>query len=672
MRPILACSVLFVAACAPTQPPPPASPAPALSASAAPAPAPSSSAAPAASAGYKGHGATSVPPEVLAKYAPPPLDPEVARRIQAMLDVRSPGAGIPSPDGKHLFFSWAITGVRQVWRLDGPRSYPVQMTGGLDMTVIEEITPDGATLVLKRDRNGEENPGVYLQKATGGPLTVVQHKPGVQTVAQFVTDDGRWLYFKANDVKTDSYVIYRYDLKTAARETVFDQPGLWNVDDHQPDGRLLLRKETGGASAEYFEWDSAKKALRPLFGQGEVEDWSAQYGADGDVIARAPHGADFYRLWRWRSGAFTAISPDVKHDIEGFSVDPKRQRILFTVNEDGYTRVRGMDARGFKPIAMPKLPEAESTWFGVHSLDGRFTTLRLSSARMPYTSFVYDWKGAALVQWNLPNTPEIDTSKFAVRTLESYPARDGTKIPMFVRRPASCASQPCPVVVEFHGGPEGQSMAGFDTWGQMFVDAGFVLVEPNVRGSSGYGKAWLHADDGAKRLDVITDIEDAAKHIRTAFAVNGKAPRIGITGGSYGGYSTLIGMTMFAGAYDAGAEVVGISNLVTFLRNTAPYRRILRTSEYGDPDKDLEVLQKLSPTTYLDRVKAPLLLIQGAADPRVPVGEAIQMHDALAARKIDAPLIIFADEGHGSQKRQNQVQQIGQVIAFFQRHLQGR
>ena len=219
---------------------------------------------------------------------------------------------------------------------------------------------------------------------------------------------------------------------------------------------------------------------------------------------------------------------------------------------------------------------------------------------------------------------------------------------------------------------EGQAVPGFSTRAQLFVDAGFVYVEPNVRGSEGYGKAWLHADDGAKRLAVITDIEDAAKHVRAAFAVGGKAPKVGVYGGSYGGYSAMMAMTRFAGAYDAGASVVGIANLVTFLRNTAPYRRPLRISEYGDPDKDAEALVALSPVTYVDRVKAPMILVQGASDPRVPVGEAVQIHEALKGKGIDAPLIVFADEGHGAQKRGNIVLQTGHVLRFFETHLLGK
>jgi dipeptidyl aminopeptidase/acylaminoacyl peptidase len=242
---------------------------------------------------------------------------------------------------------------------------------------------------------------------------------------------------------------------------------------------------------------------------------------------------------------------------------------------------------------------------------------------------------------------------------------------MFVRRPGRCDG-PCPVVVDFHGGPEGQARPGFSAYAQMFVDAGFTFVQPNVRGSTGYGKAWLHADDGPRRLNVITDIEDASKFIRASWGKDGKPPRIGVTGGSYGGYSVLMAMTYFAGAYDAGAEQVGISNLVTFLTNTSPYRRILRISEYGDPVKDKEALVQLSPITHVAKIKAPLMLIQGVNDPRVPVGESLQVYQQLEQRKVPGGLILFPDEGHGATKRGNIVLAIGHTIAFFEKHLMGR
>ncbi|MCC6553065.1 MAG: S9 family peptidase [Polyangiaceae bacterium] len=660
---------LALAACSPVEPPPAAPRAPAPPPAAAPAPA--ASAAPEAPkpAGYAGHGAASVAPELLARYAPKPLPPDVSRRIQAMLDVRAPGAGMLSPDGKTLFFTWTITGVRQIFRLDGPGQFPRQMTGGEDATWVQDITPDGKHLVVARDRKGEENPGLYLQPASGGPLVEIQHRPGARTLAQLVSDDGRYVYYASNDVKNDSYVIYRYDIAGKKREVVLDQPGLWSLTDLAADGRMLLAKDVGANMTEYFEWDPGKKTLSPLFGQGEREEHTAVYGAaPGEVLVLTPKLGEFRRLYRWKEGKLTPVTPELKHDVESFRIDRKKTRILYEVNEEGYTRLHALDARTFREIALPPLPQADHVSVASVSRDGRFATIAVETTKAPAASYVIEWGSRRLTRWHSPSTPEIDTSSFSDVKLESYPARDGTRIPMLVRRPARC-DQPCPVVVVFHGGPEGQARPGFSTFLQLFNDAGFVVVQPNVRGSDGYGKTWIHADDGPKRLAILTDIEDAARFVRASFAHEGKAPKVGIFGGSYGGYSALIGMTMFSGAYDAGASVVGISNLVTFLQNTAPYRRILRASEYGDPDRDREALVKLSPTTYIDRVKAPLLLIQGVSDPRVPAGEAIQIQQALEARKIPSELVLLADEGHGSQKRDNRALEIGHVLRFFQEHL---
>ena len=621
---------------------------------------------------YHGLGAASVSPETIARFAAPSLNPELSRHIQAMLDVRSPGAGMVTSDGKRLYFSWAVTGVRQIWRLDGPQRFPVQMTGGEDATTPVDLAPDGSFLLVSRDRGGEENPGLYWQSATGGPLNVIQHQKGVQTFAEFITDDGRFVYYRANDVKPDAFAIYRWEKQTNTTERVFDEPGLWNVADHQPDGRLLLTKNVGSAVSEIHEWNPTTKTLTPIIGVGEREEYAATYGAAaGEVLVLTPKLGEFRRVYSWKAGALTPVTPQLGHDVSDFSIDPQRRRILYTVNEDGYTRLHAMDAKTYKPVALPKLPSADHVRFGALSHSGRYAVLSVDVGIAPTVGFVLDWQTNQAVQWQLPSAPEVDLSGFRRATLESYPARDGTKIPMLVRRPVKCAAGPCPVVVMFHGGPEGQALPGFNVGAQLFVDAGFILVEPNVRGSDGYGKTWFHADDGPKRLDIITDIEDCARHVKKAFAVGGQEPKVGILGGSYGGYSTLIGMTMFAGAYDAGVSVVGISNLVTFLTNTAPYRRALRTNEYGDLDKDRDALVKLSPVTYIDRVKGPLLIIQGANDPRVPVGEAIQMHEALERRGLTSPLIIFADEGHGSQKRGNRVAEIGNALRFFQEHLQG-
>ncbi len=666
--------IALVSACGPASPPEVAqTPCPtAAPTSVAPTAAPTASAA--AQAGYTGHGAASLPPEVLARYAPPRLPPDVSRRIQSMLDVRAPSGGTLTPDGKRLYFTWTITGVRQIWTLSGPQRFPTQLTGGEDPTSIADITPNGKTLIVQRDRKGEEYPGLYLLDPMGGPLTLVAHKPKVQTQYLFTTDDSKYIYFRANDQKPESYAIYRYDIGSKQTETVFAEDGIWTVNDHRKTEKLLLAKLVGSNMEEYFEYDTTKKELTPLFGQGDKENYVARYGAKADeILVLTPKLSEYRRLYLFTPSTkkFAPITPDIKHDVSEFSIDEARKRIVYTINENGYTRLRAMDAATQKEEQLPKLAPSDHVVHVSSTKNGNLSVIAVDIGTAPVQSYVLDWKSNKLTAWHSPSAPEIDTSTFARATLESYPARDGTPIPMFVRRPSNC-QKPCPVIVLFHGGPEGQAVPGFSTRSQIFVDAGFTLVEPNVRGSDGYGKTWLHADDAAKRLQVITDIEDASKHIRNKWAEGGNVPKVGVAGGSYGGYSTLIAMTMFAGAYDAGVSIVGISSLMSFLMNTAPYRRALRISEYGDPEKDKDILLKLSPTTYVDNVNAPLLLIQGATDPRVPAGEAVQIKEALDRKKTPSELIIFPDEGHGAQKRENQVLQYGHMVRFFQEHLLGQ
>ncbi|MBI1945528.1 MAG: S9 family peptidase [Deltaproteobacteria bacterium] len=629
---------------------------------------------PPAASSYAGHGADSVPAEVLERFRAPALAREVSLRVQAMLDVRAPSGGLLAPDGRSMFVTWGVTGVRQVWRLDGPMRFPVQLTGGEDPTSLVDVTADGTTLVLQRDRAGEENPGLYLQSAKGGPLVVIKHEPKVQTQAQLVTDDGKYLYFRANDKKPDSYALYRFVFATKQIEPVFAQDGLWSIAGRlDRERRLLLALAVGSNQQEIFELDETTHTLTPLFGQGEHEDYEVGYGAGGDVLVLTPKLSEFRRLYRFdrKLHAFTAITPELSWDVDSFAVS-RDDRWLFTrINEGGRTRTRLFDARSLKEVGLPLLPPGDHVVLGPAGRVKNAAVLSVDTGTAPATSAVLDLGTKKLTTWHVPSAPEVELASFVAVSVEEYPARDGTRIPMLVRRPATCAkaSTPCPVIVDFHGGPEAQATTGFSPRAQLFVDAGFIHVQPNVRGSDGYGKSWIHADDGAKRLQVITDIEDAARFVRASWGKGGKAPKVGIFGGSYGGYSVLMGMTRFAGAYDAGVDVVGISSLVTFLENTAPYRRALRISEYGDPVADRAALVELSPITHVGKTTGPVLLLQGATDPRVPVEEAIQMYDAMQAKKLPAQLIIFPDEGHGVQKRVNQVQLLGHAIAFFQRHL---
>src|SRR5580698_3056193 len=232
---------------------------------------------PHASPTYKGLGAGSVSPAEVAKYAATPLDPKVSRHIQAMLDIRGAPSGPLASNGARRFYTSRLTGIAQVWRQDGPNKEPVQMTGGEDATSVVALAPDDSFVAVSRDVGGEENPGLYLLAPNGGPLRVVQHEAKVQTELQFIADDGKSLYYRANDREPSAYAIYKFDVATGAHDLVFGEPGLWSIADERP-GEWLLVKEIGSAQVEVYHYDVATKQLAPLLGQNEVEEYDVRFG----------------------------------------------------------------------------------------------------------------------------------------------------------------------------------------------------------------------------------------------------------------------------------------------------------------------------------------------------------------------------------------------------------
>ncbi len=631
---------------------------------------------------YSGHGVESVDSETLKKYAPPALPSEMANKLKKIFDISAPGMGMLSPDKKTLYFTWRVTGQSHVWKIDGPKSFPVQLTSGTDAVTMSEIAPNGKFLIISKDVNGEENPGLFKLDLKSGLIEELYRKKKVQAGFDFITDDSQYIYFTANDKKADSYSVYKMKLSDKSIETIYDGEGYWAVADQKNNGQsLLLMKLNGARQSEFFDFNPKSKELTPIIGQGERSEYEVSYASKpGQYLVLTNTLNDFKKLYvldmKNNKKDLKPITGDLNHDVSGFTIDQNRTRIIYNINREGYTELKALNAKNYQAISIPKFKDADHVFSGKTTRNGQTTMLGIITAKAPRASYSYDWSTKKLTQWVVPSAPEVDLSKFAVSELMQYETKDQVKIPMFVRFPENCKmtaqkkTMDCPVVVHFHGGPEGQSEPGFSTMAQAFVNEGFVFVEPNVRGSDGYGKKWIDMDNGRLRENVVTDIEDASVWIKKNWKkTNGEAPSVGIMGWSYGGYSTLLAMTRFAGAYQAGVALVGMSNLVSFLNNTAPYRRALRISEYGDPEKDKEALMKLSPISYVDNVKSPLMIIQGANDPRVPVGEAVQVQKVLDKKNIPSQLIVFADEGHGSSKKENQILEIGNMIEFFKKHL---
>ncbi|PIK16255.1 prolyl oligopeptidase family serine peptidase [Halobacteriovorax sp. JY17] len=617
--------------------------------------------------GYSGHGVEAIDAKTLSKYAPTAIPKNLSTEIEAENEIRSTGLGQLTPDGKEMFFSWSVTGVRQIWKIEGPKSFPIQMTGGENGTSLEDITNDGKRLILSRDHGGDEYPSLFLQDArNGGELIKIFGEKKIKVSYLDQSEDGSKIYYRANDIAPTTWGIYEYDITSKKRELLYQGEGYWYIVELGQNGEMILGHALGNIAREFYLFNRRTKKVTPLLGQGEEESYYLRYShITGKFLVLTNKFDNFKRLYSYDGKNFEAITEKLEMDINSISIAKDFSRILLRYNDQGYYKIKAINGKSYGPIKLPDFSKATHTFFGSTTRDSRYTIFSQAFYNRPRVSYVYDWKKGTMQEWTIPSSPELDTSHYTNWSLEYYPAADGTQIPMFVKRPKECEVKTCPVIISFHGGPESQSKPGFSPGAELFTKRGFIYVMPNVRGSSGYGKEWLNSDNGAKRLNVITDIRDSSIFIKKHWAKNGVVPKVGITGGSYGGYSTLYGMTVFADHFDAGVARVGMSSLVTFLENTAEYRRYLRETEYGNLKSDREVLEKLSPINYLNKVKSPLLIIQGANDPRVPAGEAIQFQRALEKNGVKSSLILFPDEGHGVKKRANRTLSTGHTLNFF-------
>jgi dipeptidyl aminopeptidase/acylaminoacyl peptidase len=351
----------------------------------------------------------------------------------------------------------------------------------------------------------------------------------------------------------------------------------------------------------------------------------------------------------------------------GCGVDWAGRHLIVVVNEGGSSRI---ELRHPKTLALEQevpLPGQGVVGTWTTSTDGRHLAFHFTSPSVPGDVWCHDTETRALSR--LSTSPSaVDTSGWVEPEVHRVASFDGLPVPVFLYRPRQAgAGAEVPVVVVVHGGPESQSQLTWNPVIGYLVEHGYAVAVPNVRGSTGYGKRYQHLDDRRRRLDSVADL--AAVHDWLAGQDGIDASRAALFGGSYGGYMVLAGLTFQPERWAAGVDIVGISSFVTFLENTSPYRRRVREREYGSLEADRAFLVEASPLTHLERLRAPLFIVHGANDPRVPLSEARQLHTALRDKGVPAELLVYEDEGHGLQKLANRLDAYPRAVAFLDRVL---
>ena len=553
----------------------------------------------------------------------------------------------------------------------------VRLTTGLEPIRGAQYRPGKSGQILfSRDEGGNEFYQYWLLKGDGTQPVRLTDGKSRNTQAHW-SQSGRQLAYmstKRNGRDNDLYVMNADDPKSERRLAELAGGG-WGIESWSPDELLVLLRDYRSINESHLHLcDTKTGTLSKITPDEAASHGQGRFSHDSrHVFYTTDEGSEFLRIQKLdlMKGKVTAFMDKLQWDVEAFELSPDGRFIAIVTNEDGSSHLRIAEISTGAIKLEPKLPPGV-----ISSIEWHPNSSELAFSHswhlQPSAMYSIHMRSGEIEDWTIAAKPDIKRSKFAEPTRVKRPAPDGVTIPWIVYRPdAEKFPGKRPVVINIHGGPEGQSRPNFIGRNNYLInELGIAIVYPNVRGSSGYGKTYLKLDNGTNRLNAVHDINVVMNWIREDASLNGD--RIGVMGGSYGGYMTLACMVEYNTFLRCGIDIVGISSFVTFLKNTQDYRRDLRRVEYGDERDPVmrAYLEKISPLNNVAQITRPLLVVQGKNDPRVPFTEAEQMVKALRNRKIPTWYVMAEDEGHGFRKRANQDYQFLATLLFLQEHLQ--
>jgi dipeptidyl aminopeptidase/acylaminoacyl peptidase len=591
-----------------------------------------------------------------------------AFKIAAYLSIPTATSPVWRSDSEIVYLS-DVSGVPQLWQiaLDG-ESEPRALTSFPNRIGALLSGKDGR-LVFGMDTGGNERQQVWSVDASGA-IEAITADPATMHPLGAISPDGKRLSFASNARARGAFDIWTFDLATSdsapqllrATDELLT-PLAWTADNQS----IVVQRANSNLDHDLFLVPAAggdSVLLTPHTGEASIPQ-----------VAVAPMGDTIYILSNQDREFIALIRLDLTTleqtviaapgwDIEAMAIAPDGASLAYAINEDGYSRIviRELESEAERVVTgFPPGVASGLRW----SPDGSRLAFALTGPTSPPAIWVADSAGAA-VQVSLPPVvPETLPPFVAPKTIR-YTTFDGREIPAYWFVPEN-GPGPWPVVVDVHGGPESQRRPEFAAVNQALVAGGIAVLATNVRGSTGYGKTYCHLDDVEKRMDSVADLAAANAWLREQPEVI--ADRIAVMGQSYGGFMVLSSLTTYPDLWAAGADVVGIANFVTFLEQTGPWRRKTRADEYGDLIRDAELLVEISPIHHVERIVAPLFVIHGRNDPRVPLGESEQIVNKLQELGREASLLVFDDEGHGMIKRPNRIEGYGAIANFLARIL---
>ncbi len=588
----------------------------------------------------------------------PAIPADVQEAVQRYQNYREAHFQDWLPDGSMLITT-RFGATAQVHHVAAPGEARTQLTYFQEPVADAKSVPGTSRFVLSRDTGGDEWFQLYSRGLLGQAVQLTE--PGTRNQSPVFNKDGRLIaWSRAVRGSPDYAIMLGNPSDPNSRRVAWQGTGSVAPADISADGRqILVTRGISNRETQLLLVDAASGQARELtWSLAEPARYEEpRFSRDGRTVTAITNaGSDVRRLVQidLASGRRTPISPELKWDVETYETSEDGRLLAYAVNEEGFSRLFLHDRASGRTTPIAGLPRGVLTGVGF-SPDRRRLAIGLSTATSAGDVWDYELGTAKLTRWTRSELGELDPAQLAEPELIRFKSFDDLSVPAFVYRPKGARpGTRTPVIIDIHGGPEAQTRPGWNSGAQYFANTlGATVILPNVRGSDGYGTRYLNLDNAALRENSVRDIGALLDWIARQPDLD--PARVAVYGQSYGGYMSLASMIHFSDRLVGGVERYGISDFATFLNNTEAYRRNNRRAEYGD-ERDpamRAVFARISPLASVGRIKKPMLVMQGANDPRVPQSESDQVVAGIRARGVPVGYVVFSDEGHGFLKKHN-------------------
>ncbi|MBN8483109.1 MAG: S9 family peptidase [Xanthomonadales bacterium] len=616
-----------------------------------------------------------------AKDAAPPAAAEAKRpsrsyAIEDFIDTTGVAGASFSPDEREILFSSNRTGVWNAYTM------PV---GGGDWTPVTASTTDNINAVgwfandarklVTRDQGGNELNHLYVIEADGSERDLT---PGDKLKAIFAgfSHDGSAFYVQTNERDPKFFDLYRYAARDYARQRLFENTEGFEIGPISPDERWLAlgKTRTTNDNNLYLVDLKTKKRIHLSPHKGDAQFAAQDFSPDSKhLLYLGNEGSEFAGLRRYDIETAThARVQDEPWDIVYAAYSHNGKYRVVATNVDGSTRVAVVEAATGSPAALPKLPAGEIRGLGIARSEKRMA-FYVNGDRQPNELYTLEIGQPDARRLTTSLSARLDAADLVDSSVVRFTSFDGLEIPNILWKPhQASASAKAPAMVLVHGGPGGQTTRAWNVLAQYLANHGYVILGINNRGSSGYGKTFFAADDGKHGREPLRDCVEAKKYLQSLDYVD--ADRIGIIGGSYGGYMTLAALAFTPDEFKVGVDIFGVSNWLRTLESIPPYWESMREALYqeiGDPATQRDMLVATSPVFHADKIVKPLMVLQGRNDPRVIIAESDDIVAAVKKNNVPVEYVVFDDEGHGFSKKKNQIDGYGRILAFLDTYLKG-